>query len=142
MFRANSCALTLTLVWTSTIAFAQDYVLPNGVTVLTESQLADQMFGSTTYNERWADYCEPATDNQKEVRLKGKHKVYGLYGGKCIIKGHLFCWEVDRLPMSEFNDCYLIELKGDLVNQYTSDGKRYYSRWPQIKLTSGNPENL
>ncbi|MEM7208277.1 MAG: hypothetical protein AAF434_10660 [Pseudomonadota bacterium] len=122
-------------IFVSGVASAgENYILPTEANVLTESQLAGQLLGSTRSNARYSEYCEKPIDGQLEVELRGIHKLYGKYGGKCIVKGHLFCWEIDRPPMSEFNACRMLALDGDTLTEYTL--------WPRAKLTNGNPESL
>ncbi len=91
MLKTRSWILGVLVSLTTSIAVAEDYILPTGITVLTEEQLVNQLFGSTTYNMRWSEYCEPPSGNEREVKLRGMHKKYGPYVGRCIVKGHLFC---------------------------------------------------
>jgi len=128
--------------WSVSIAASEDYILPSGVTVLTEEQLLNQVIGNTVYNGRWSDYYQPPSGNQTVGRIRGKHQKYGHYVGSWSIKGHLFCYEIDTPPMSEFPGCYTYALNADTFTQYEADGKEYFSRWPRLKLISGNPENL
>ncbi len=142
MVEVRNFIIAILLSWSVSVSAAEEYVLPAGVTVLTEDQLIDKLFGSTRSNGRFSEYCEEPSDNQKEVNLRGMHQKYGQYGGKCIVKGHLFCWVIDTPPMSAFNACYTLSLDGDTLTEYMPDGKRHYSRWPRAKLVAGNPENL
>ena len=142
MFRVQIVLLVAVIVATSSVTFAEDYILPTGVTVLTEEQLLNQLVGNTTSNGRWSDYWEPSTGNQKEGRFRGTHKKYGKYAGSWRIRGHLFCYKADDPPMSGYPGCHTYALNGDSIAQYETDAKEFVSRWGRLKLISGNPENL
>jgi hypothetical protein len=60
--------LVALLVGTTFIATAEDYVIPTGVTVLTEEQLLKQIIGNTVMDgiESWVEYFEPPTGDQKK----------------------------------------------------------------------------
>ena len=62
------------IVTTTSVISAEDYILPTGVTVLTEEQLLNQIIGNTLVGgyENWVEYFEPPTGDQKKVRFKGK----------------------------------------------------------------------
>jgi hypothetical protein len=147
------CLITLFLAMgTTTIVKAADYIVPSGVTVLTEEQLLTQIVGSTFVGgTRWVHYYQPATDNSKEGRIKGRRKggnlssdinKWEVYGGSWKIKDALYCWEWDKAEWSAYNDCYTIALDGNTVIQYTKHGKVHTDPAGDISLISGNPNNL
>ena len=74
MLQARICLLVSLVVGATSIATAEDYVVPTGVTVLTEEQLLKQIIGSTLIggNEGWVEYFELPTDDEKKGRIKGK----------------------------------------------------------------------
>jgi len=47
MFGVRTCLLVSLVVGATSIATAEDYVLPTGVTVLTEEQILNQIIGNT-----------------------------------------------------------------------------------------------
>ena len=88
MLRARICFLAALFSWSVSVATAGDYIVPEGVTVLTEEQLLTRVIGNTLVGgTRWVEYYEPATGNLKEGRIKGKSKGIGLYGGVGKLKG-------------------------------------------------------
>jgi len=57
-------------------ATAEDYVVPTGVTVITEEQLLNQIIGCTLLGgETWVEYFEPAANGLKEGRIKRLQSV-------------------------------------------------------------------
>jgi hypothetical protein len=131
------------IVTTTSVTSAEDYVVPTGVTVLTEEQLLNQIIGSTLVGgTRWVEYYEPATGNLKEGRIKGKSKGIGLYGGSWKIKGALMCWEFDTAKMAVYNDCFTTALDGNTVITYTIHGKVHTDPSGRITLIPGNPNDL
>jgi hypothetical protein len=74
MFGVRICLLVALVVATTSVTSAEDYILPTGVTVLTEEQLLNQIIGNTLESGygRWVEYYEPPTGDQKKGRFKGK----------------------------------------------------------------------
>jgi hypothetical protein len=143
MLRARICFLAALFSWSVSVATAGDYIVPTGVTVLTEEQLLTRVIGNTLVGgTRWVEYYEPATGNLKEGRIKGKSKGIGLYGGSWKIKGALMCWEFDTAKMAVYNDCFTIALDGNTVITYTIHGKVHTDPSGQITLIPGNPNDL
>ena len=143
MFEVRICLLVALIVTTTSATSAEDYVVPTGVTVLTEEQLLNQIIGNTLVGgTRWVEYYEPATGNLKEGRIKGKSKGIGLYGASWKIKGALMCWEFDTAKMSVYNDCFTAALNGNTVITYTIHGKVHTDPTGQITLLPGNPNDL
>jgi len=144
MFGFRACLLVALVVATTPATSAEDYVLPTGVTVLTEEQLLNQVIGNTLVvgYESNVEYYEPPTGDQKEGRLKGKSAIKGLYEGDWMIHGSLMCWHFDKKALSSYNQCYTTALEGNIVTWYKTNGYPHYNRRGQIKLISGNPSNL
>ena len=126
----------------ASIVDASDYVVPEGVAILTEKQLLDQVIGNTFYNSRWDEYYVPPLGEKAEGKIKMDHKKYGLVGGTWRINESVMCWEYDRLPVSAYGGCYTIALDGENATFYTTDGAIWYSRGGRIKQKPGNPGNL
>ena len=126
----------------ASIAIAQDYVVPKGVTVLTGEQLLNQVVGNTFYNYNWDEYYEPPPEGRLEGKLKIKHNRYGLVGGTWSIKGSQFCINYDKLPLSHHGDCFTFAMDGEKVTYYKADGSIWYSKGGTIKQKIGNPNNL
>ncbi len=125
----------------SFIAKAANYILPTGVTVLTEEQLLNQIIGNTFVEDRWVEYFEPAANGQKEGRLKGLRKGTP-YTGKWTISKALMCWQYDQAFQATYDTCYTTALKGTQVIWYQTDGTIIYPPRGRPKLKKGNPENL
>ena len=136
------CLLVALVVATTSVTSAEDYVVPTGVTVLTEEQLLTQFVGNTCYTERWAEYFEPPAGNQMKGKIKAKHNAWGTYGGNWSINASLICIEYDRGPFSDYDNCYTIALDGDNATWFLTDGSTYYDPGGRIKLISGNPNNF
>jgi hypothetical protein len=132
------------VVVTTSVTSAEDYVVPTGVTVLTEEQILNQIIGNTlVYGyEHHVEYFEPPTGDQKNGRFKGKSGPLGLYGGSWEVKENLMCWKHDESHMVKYNICITIVLDGDIATWYKTSGFAWYNRHPPIKLISGNPKNL
>ncbi len=136
-------ALVALIIGVTPIATAENYVIPSGVTVLTEEQLLNQIVGNTFLGgERWAEYHERPTSGQMEGKIKGWHKVYGNYTGKWTINKALMCWKYDKAYVTAFSSCFTTALKENIVTRYKTDGTAYYPRTGSTKLVSGNPKNL
>jgi hypothetical protein len=144
MFQARICVLVALLVGAISPATAEDYVVPTGVTVLTEEQLLNQIIGSTLVNgyEHWVEYYEPPTGDQKKGRFQGKSAKMGRYGGSWEVKGELMCWQYNKPHMVQYNHCYTTVLDGDIVTWYKPNGFPWYNRHPPLKLISGNYKNF
>ncbi len=144
MFGVRICLLVSLVVGATSIATAEDYVLPTGVTVLTEEQLLNQIIGNTLVGgyENWVEYFEPPTGDQKKGRFEGKSVASSRYGGSWEVKENLMCWKYDKPHMVKYNICTTTVLDGDIVTWYKTDGSPWYNRLHQIKLISGNPKNF
>ena len=144
MFGLRICLIVALVAGPTSVATAEDYVVPTGVTVLTEEQLLNQIIGNTLVGgyENWFDYFEPPTGDQKKGRFKGKSTGSGLYGGSWEVKEELLCWQYDKPHMVKYNICHTIVLDGDIVTFYKTSGYPWYNRLHQIKLISGNPKNF
>ena len=144
MLQARIYLLMALLVGAISPATAEDYVVPTGVTVLTEEQLLKQIIGNTLMggNEKYFDYYELPTGDQKKGRLKGWDSSNYRYEGDWTIHGALICKHYDKVTMVAFNGCYTTALDGDIVTWYETDGSPWYNRFRTLKLISGNPENF
>ena len=145
MFGVRICLLVALIVTTTSVTSAEDYVVPTGVTVLTEEQLLNQIIGNTLVGgyENWVEYFEPPTGDQKKGRFKGKSaQSTGRYGGSWEVKGVLMCWQYDEPHMVQYNTCFTTVLDGDIVTWYETNGFPWYNRHPPIKLILGNPKNF
>jgi hypothetical protein len=129
--------------WTTSIANAKDYIVPEGVTVLTEDQLMAKVIGNTFMGGiKWVEYYEPSIGGQKVGRIKGKHRRTGLYGGNWKIKESLMCWEHDDPKWAAYDDCFSIALDGDTVIRYTTRGIEHADIAGKLTLIPGNPNSL
>jgi hypothetical protein len=131
------------IVTTTSVTSAEDYILPTGVTVLTEEQLLNQIIGSTLIggSGRWRAYFLPPSGDQKKGRFKGKHKGR-LTKGDWTVNGSLMCWHFDSPTKAAANGCFTTALDGDTVTWYLPTGTPRYSQGGPRKLISGNPENF
>ncbi len=143
MYRTRICLLAALLVSTTLIEAAEDYVVPTGVTVLTEDQLLNQIIGSTLNggNGHWLVYFIPQSGDQKKGRFKGMNAMFGPTSGDWTVNGSLMCWHFDKVTRAAFNGCFTTALDGDTVTWYLATGTPRYSRAGRINLISGNPEN-
>ena len=143
MFGFRICLLVALVVATTSVTSAEDYVVPTGVTVLTEEQLLNQIIGSTLRggSGRWRAYFLPPSGDQKKGRFKGKHK--GRFTkGDWTVNGSLMCWHFDSPTRSAANGCFTTALDGDTVTWYLPTGTPRYSMGGPRKLISENPENF
>jgi len=132
------------VVVTTSVTSAEDYVVPTGVTVLTEEQILNQIIGNTlVYGyEHHVEYFEPPTGDQKNGKFKGRSARFFSYGGSWEVKENLMCWKHDKSSMVRFDMCITIVLDGDIATWYQTNGFPWYNGHPPIKLISGNPKNL
>ena len=144
MLGARICLLMALLAGATSIATAEDYVLPTEVTVLTEEQILNQIIGNTLVGgkEHWVEYFEPPTGDQKNGRFRGVSASLGRYSGRWEVKESQMCWRFSESHMAHLNICFTIVLNGDTVTLYKTTGIRWYSRHGQIKLISENPKNF
>ena len=143
MMKIQTCILVGLISWTTSIANAGDYIVPEGVTVLTEEQLMTQVIGNTYMGGKiWVEYYEPSTVGKMEGRIKGKQGRTKVYGGNWKINGPLMCWEFDDPKIAVYNDCFTTALNGDTVNFYTIHGIVHTDAAGTVTLIPGNPDNL
>jgi hypothetical protein len=129
--------------WIAPTANAGDYIVPEGVTVLTEDQVMTQVIGNTFVGGiKWVEYYAPSNDGQREGRIKGKHRRTGQYGGKWSVDGSLMCWEYDDPKSAAYNDCFTFALNGDTVIFYTIRGIVHADIAGEISMMPGNPNDL
>ena len=145
MLQARICVLVALLVGAISPATAEDYVVPTGVTVLTEEQLLKQLIGNTLVggNGQWFNLFLPPSGDQKKGRFRYKSaSTYRPSSGDWTIHGALMCKHHDKSTLVAFNGCYTTALDGDIVTWYETDGSPWYNRFRTLKLISGNPENF
>ena len=144
MFGFRICLLVALVVGTTSCATGKDYVVPTGVTVLTEEQLLNQIIGNTLnagyYG--WFAYFLPPSGDQKKGRFRGKRSYNGPTSGDWTVNGSLMCRHFDKIDNLTRNGCFTTALDGDSVTWYHADGTLRHSRAGPISLISGNPENL
>jgi hypothetical protein len=143
MYRARICLLAALLVSTTFTEAAEDYVVPAGVTVLTEEQLLNQIIGNTLRggSGRWLAYFLPPSGDQKKGRFKGSSARKGPSKGDWTVNESLMCWHFDSPARSYANGCFTTALDGDTITWYLPTGSPRYSGGGPRKLFSGNPEN-
>jgi hypothetical protein len=144
MYGTRICLLAALIVSTTLAEAAEDYVVPAGVSVLTEDQLLNQIIGSTLVagNGRWYAYFLPPSGDQKKGRFKGKSAYGGPTKGDWTVNGSLMCWHFDSPIRVNYNSCFTTNLDGDTVTWYLATGTPRYSRFGRISLIAGNPENF
>jgi hypothetical protein len=144
MFGFRICLLVALVVATTSVTSAEDYVVPTGVTVLTEEQLLNQIIGSTLRGGKygWYAYFLPPSGDQKKGRFRGKNRTITPTSGDWTVNGSLMCWHFDSSTIAGYNGCFTTNLDGDTVTWYLPGGTPRYSKYGRISLISGNPENL
>ncbi len=126
----------------SFIVKAEDYVVPEGVSILTKEQLFTQIIGNSfAGGSRWVEYYEPALANQQKGKIKGYGSAVGKYTANWRIKDSLMCWKYAG-NLSTYDGCYTIALDGEVATWYNKYGRRYRDPAGRIKLLPGNPEKL
>ena len=142
MYGTRICLLAALIVSTTLAEAAEDYVVPAGVSVLTEDQLLNQIIGSTLKTHRWRAYFLPPSGDQKKGRFKGRSSMNYPTKGDWTVNGSLMCWHFDSPVRAVFNSCFTTNLDGDTVTWYLATGTPRYSRNGRINLIAGNPENF
>ena len=144
MYGTRICLLAALIVSTTLAEAAEDYVVPAGVSVLTEDQLLNQIIGSTLVGGKyfWFAYFLPPSGDQKKGRFKGRSAFSGPTKGDWTVNGSLMCWHFDSPARVSLNSCFTTNLDGDTVTWYLATGTPRYSRHGRINLIAGNPENF
>ena len=124
------------------VSSAEDYVLPKGVTVLSEEELLEKVVGNTISNDNVTEYYEPPISGEKNGKIRAKYSR-GKFGGNWKIRGVLMCFNYDVEYLERFNDiCYSIGVTGSRLDLYNVDGSKFYPGGGPYKLTSGNSAKL
>ena len=144
MYGTRICLLVTLLVSTTITKAVEDYVVPAGVSVLTEEQLLNQIIGSTLIGGAgsWFAYFMPPSGDQKKGRFKGRSAAFGPTSGYWTVNGSLMCWHFDSPVRAAYSGCFTTNLDGDTVTWYLPTGTPRFSRYGRINLISGNPENF
>jgi len=132
--------LIILLITHVAISYAEDYVIPEGVDVLTEEQILTQVIGSTyVAGFLWVEYYVPPTVALNKGRIRGKRLGFS-YGGSWFVDGQLMCWKYDS--GSDYDGCYSTALDDEVVSWYDTSGKQYTSEGGRVRLKKGNPDEL
>ena len=144
MFKTHMKTLVILFFGVTSIAFAKDYKIQDGMTVLTEKQLLTQVIGNTlSGNNKWFEYFEPSDKELKKGRFRGEWLQTELNEGSWEIYRSLLCRKFDDARIAATNDgCFTIALDGNEVTLYKDNGYRYDDPYSPILILSGNPKNL
>ena len=144
MFKTHMKALVILLLGVTSIAFAKDYKIPDGVTVLTEKQLLTQVIGNTlTGRNKWFEYFEPSDEELKKGRFRVEWLQTELNEGSWEIHNSLLCRKFDDAQIGAIYDgCFTIALDGNEVTLHKDNGYRHDDPYSPILILSGNPKNL
>ena len=144
MFKTHMMTLVVFFFGVTSIAFAKDYKIPDGVTVLTEKQLLTQIIGNTlTGRNKWFEYFDPSGKELKKGRLRGEGPQAELYEASWEVYKSLLCLKFDDARRAATsNGCYTIALDGNEVTIYKDTGYRYDNPYSPLLILSGNPKNL
>ncbi len=144
MFKTHMMTLVVFIFGVTSIAFAKDYKIPDGVTVLTEKQLLTQVIGNTmTGRNKWFEYFDPSGKELKKGRLRGEWLQTELYEASWEVHKSLLCRKFDDARLAaKYDGCFTIALDGNEVLMYKDNGYRYDDPYSPILILSGNPENL
>lgn len=122
------------------ISYAEDYVIPEGVEVLSEEQILTQVIGNTyVAGFLWVEYYVPPAGELKQGKIRGE-RLGSSYQGSWSVEGQLMCWKYDK--GSDYDGCYSTSLDGDVVSWYDVSGKQYKSLAGTVRLKKGNPQKL
>jgi hypothetical protein len=143
MTRMRISLLIALVIGSSFISKAADIIVPDGVTLLTEEQLLNQVIGNTHIGGKsWIQYYEPGIDNLKEGKIKGDSRDYGLYGGTWSVDGPMMCFKWDLAIFAAYNGCWTTAIDGDNVTWYSARGILHTDPAGQVTLVPDNPNNL
>jgi hypothetical protein len=139
--RANRLVAFIALLSThAAIGYAEDYVIPEGVDVLTEEQILTQVIGNTyVAGILWVEYYVPPVGELQEGRISGERLGFS-YQGSWFVEGQLMCWKYDKGP--DYDGCYSTSLDRGVVSWYDISGKQYKSLAGTVRLEKGNPKEL
>jgi len=143
MLEIRNCLLVVLIIGATSVNAAEDYVIPTGVTVLTEEQLLNKIIGSTLIGGggQWRAYFIPSSGDQKKGKFKGR-SMNGPTSGDWTVNGELMCWYFDQVTLSSYSGCFTTKLDGDTVKWYIPSGHPRYSPGGRMSLISGNSENF
>ena len=133
--------LMLFLLYAS-VGLTQEYRLPTGVTVFSESRIFDHLVGNTAQNKMFVEFYLPPVTGEMQGVLRGRSEVFGDYTGSWRINGKLFCIQYDKRIMSSRSDCYTVAVNGENTRIYRMDGFELYPDGGRLVVVKGNPVNL
>lgn len=144
MFKNYMMTLVVFFFGVTSIAFAKDYKIPDGVTVLTEKQLLTQVIGNTlSGNNKWFEYFDPSGKELMKGRFSAEWLQTELNEGSWEIHKSLLCRKFDDARIAAIYDgCFTIAFDGNEVTMYKDNGYRYDDPYSPILILSGNPKNL
>ena len=116
MWIARICPLLIVAA-----AYAQEYTVPAGVTVLSEKEILAKVIGNTHNGKMddgvpWSEYYEPPKGGEKKGKVRGKGRNH--YSGTWKIDRSLLCLDY---PGGDDNGCWTIAIKGETVVWYRPD---------------------
>ncbi len=132
--------LSFFLFTSSASSTVENYLLPEGIEVLSEEELLTKIIGNTSVaGFLYKEYYVPHVGDLKGGSIKGK-RLGISYNGSWSIKGPIMCWKYE--DGSDYDGCYSTALIGDEIRWYDTKGKKYKSLAGKVKLKQGNPDNL
>ena len=105
MFKNYMMTLVVFFFGVTSIAFAKDYKIPDGVTVLTEKQLLTQVIGNTlSGNNKWFEYFDPSGKELMKGRFRAEWLQAELNEGSWEIHKSLLCRKFDAARIAAIYD--------------------------------------
>lgn len=132
--RLNGALAALAFGLMSGVALAeQDYVVPEGVTLMTEdeirSKIIENTLTGTDYEKQWWEFYAP------DGKIKGLWEGQ-RYRGKWSLDGPVMCL---KYAGTGYDGCWTMSLDGNTVQWYKRNGKLDD---PPSELLSGNTKGL
>ncbi len=113
----------------------QDYVVPDGVTLLTEDEIRDKIIENTVggldYGKKWFEYY---TEDGAIKGIWDRER----YRGKWTLDGPVMCFDYAG---TGYDGCWTISLDGDTVHWYKPTGELDDPSTPDFRM-DGNKKGL
>ncbi len=132
--RLNGALAALAFGLMSGVALAeQDYVVPEGVTLMTEDEIRSKIIGNTLtgtdYGKKWWEFYVP------DGKIKGLWDRE-RYRGKWSLDGPVMCFDYAG---TGYDGCWTMSLDGNTVHYYKPTGELDD---PPDELLPGNTKGL
>ncbi len=105
-------AISLVLYYSVGAGAAENFIAPEGVTILSEQEIRDRVIGNTAQGSDWTEYYKPGGV------ISGRSPNY--YTGKWTVSGSVMCYDYDG---PDYDTCSILSIKDGVISFYDLKGK-------------------